>query len=201
MTNAIRTLGRVEWQAALLLAVVFGAGVAVGAALDHSRALPMAPPPAGAPVGPAGGRPGRLPPYLETMGLTQDQHAKIKAILDAQRPKVDTVMAGVLPRLQALSDTTFAQIRGVLTPDQQTQFDRERPRRELAPGMPGAPGGRGGRGPPPEGPPGGPPEGRGPPPPRDGRGPPPRDGRGPPPDGRGPPADGRGPPPPQRPAL
>jgi Spy/CpxP family protein refolding chaperone len=161
MTNAMRTLGKMEWQATLLLLVVFGAGIAVGAAIDHSRATvaisPM-PPQAGA---------GRLPPYLERMDLTQDQHAKIKAILDAQRPKVDTVMNGVLPRLRALSDTTFAQIRGVLTPEQQTQFDHDRPVRDLAPGMPGAPGGRG--------------------PPRDGRGPPPRDGRGPPPrDGRGP---------------
>ena len=172
MTNAIRALGKMEWQATLLLLVVFGAGIAVGAAIDHSRA-PVAAAPAPPPVGP-----GRLPPYLERMDLTQDQHARIKAILDAQRPKVDTVMNGVLPQLRALSDTTFARIREVLTPQQQTQFDHDRPVRDLAPGMPGAPG-RGPRG-------------------RDsfeGRGPP-RDGRGPPPDGRGPPPrDGRGPPP------
>ena len=197
MTSAIRTLGRMEWQATLLLAVVFGTGVAVGAAIDHSRP----PAPALAPPPPAQGRPGRLPPYLEQMDLTQDQHAKIKAILDAQRPKVDTVMNTVLPRLRALSDSTFAQIRGVLTPDQQVQFDRDRPRRDLAPGMPGG-AGRGGRedggGPPPRRPPPPPRDGRGPPP--EGRGPPPpRDGRGPPPDGRGPPPDGRGPPPPRPP--
>jgi Spy/CpxP family protein refolding chaperone len=166
MTSAIRTLGKLEWQATLLLVVVFGAGIAVGAAIDHSRAanVAMAPPPQAGP--------GHLPPYLERMDLTQEQHEKIRAILDAQRPKVDTVMDGILPRLRALSDTTFAQIRGVLTPEQQTQFDHDRPRRDLAPGMPGGPGGREGRGPPPDG--------RGPPP-RDGRGPPPRDGRGPPP--------------------
>ena len=47
MTNAIRTLGKLEWQATLLLVVVFGAGIAVGAAIDHSRAAPVvaAPPP------------------------------------------------------------------------------------------------------------------------------------------------------------
>ena len=39
MTNAIRTIGRIEWQATLLLAVVFGAGAAVGAAIDHTRAI------------------------------------------------------------------------------------------------------------------------------------------------------------------
>ena len=185
MTNAIRTLGKMEWQATLLLLVVFGAGIAVGAAIDHARA-----PAAAAPIPPQAG-PGRLPPYLERMDLTQDQHAKIKAILDAQRPKVDTVMDAVLPRLRALSDSTFARIRAVLTPEQQTQFDRDRPVRDLAPGMPGAPGGRGGRGRDSFEGRGAPPDGRGPP--RDGRGPPPRDGRGPPR------RDGRGPPPERRP--
>jgi hypothetical protein len=169
MTSAIRTIGRMEWQATLLLAVVFGAGIAVGAAIDRSRA---APPLAGGPQE----RPGRLPLYLERIDLTPSQHDQIKAILDAQKPRVDTIMNAILPRLQSISDTTFARIRGVLTPAQQTQFDHDRPRRELAPGMPGARGGRESF------------EGRGPPP--DGRGPPPRDGRGPPPrDGRGPPTD------------
>ena len=154
MTNAIRSLGRIEWQATLLLAVVFGTGVAVGIAVDRTRATP-------APV-PMAGRRGPLPPYLEDLDLSPDQHAKIKAILDAQKPKVDTIWDGVLPKLHVISDFTFAQIRHVLTPEQRQRFDAERPVRDLAPGMPG------GRG-----------DGRGPPP--DGRGPPPRDGRGPPP--------------------
>jgi Spy/CpxP family protein refolding chaperone len=152
MTGALRTIGRMEWQATLLLAVVFGAGVAVGAAIDHTRS--------GAPAAVADRRPpGPLPPWLQQLNLSFEQHERIRAILDTQRPKVDTIMNGILPRLQAVSDSTFADIRGVLTPDQQARFDRDRPRRELAPGMPGS-GGRGGRG-----------DGRGPP--RDGRGPPP----------------------------
>jgi len=149
MSSAMRTIGRMEWQATLLLAVVFGAGIAVGAAIDHSRGVP-------APVVAEARPPGPLPLWLGGMDLSRDQHERIRAILDAQRPKVDAVMNGVLPRLQALSDSTFTQIREVLTAEQQTRFDRDRPRRELAPGMPGS----GGRGPPP-------------------------DGRGPPPDGRG----------------
>jgi Spy/CpxP family protein refolding chaperone len=155
MSGAMRSIGRMEWQATLLLAVVFGAGIAVGAAIDHSRGA--APPPF------EGARPpGPLPMWLVQMDLSEDQHARIRAILDAQRPKVDAVMNGILPRLQVLSDSTFTEIRGVLTPEQQARFDRDRPRRELAPGMPGS-----GRG-----------DGRGPP--GDGRGPPPPDDRGPP---------------------
>lgn len=143
MKNAIRTLGRIEWQASLLLAIVFGAGVAVGIAFDRASApAPMA------------ARRGPLPPYLEDLGLTPEQHAKIKAILDAQKPKVDTVWDGVFPKLHVISDWTFMQIRGVLTPEQRRQFDAERPVRALAPGMP-FPGGREGRGPPPRLPPDG----------------------------------------------
>jgi hypothetical protein len=181
MTDAIRSIGRIQWQATLLLAVVFGAGAAVGAAIDHTRSLAASPAPAPAPP-PQGAR--RLPPWLERMNLSQDEHARIKAILEAQKPKIDTIMDGIMPRLRAISDTTFVQIRSALAPEHQTEFDRDRPVRELAPGMPGA---RGGEGPGREGRPG------------DGlRGAPP-DGRGPPPDGRGPPRDGRGPPPERRP--
>ena len=154
MTNAIRALGKIEWQASLLLAVVFGAGVIVGVAVDRTRA-------AASPM-PIAARRGPLPPYLEDLDLSPDQHAKIKAILDAQKPKVDTLMDGILPKLHVISDFTFAEIRHVLTPEQRRRFDAERPVRGLAPGMPGGPEGRGGRG---------------------GRG----DGRGPPPNGGGPP--------------
>jgi hypothetical protein len=158
MTSAIRSLGRMEWQASLLLAVVFGAGVVVGMAVDRTRVPAVA--------GPMARNGGPLPPYLEDLGLSPDQHAKIKAILDAQKPKVDTVWDGVLPKLHAISDFTFEAIRHILTPEQRQLFDAERPRRDLAPGMPGGPGGRGGRGRAGF-------EGRGPPP--EGRGPPPRE--------------------------
>src|SRR5579872_6730079 len=163
MTGPVRTLGRVEWQATLLLAVVFGAGIAVGIAIDRSRRPP--PPPREAGVQMGGGR-GGLPEWMLALDITPEEHEQIRAILDAQKVRVDTIMNGVLPRLREISDTTFVRIRAVLTPAQQERFDRERPRRDLAPGMPGTRGGP-------------PPDGRGPPP-RDGRGPPPRDGRGPP---------------------
>jgi Spy/CpxP family protein refolding chaperone len=141
--------------------VVFGAGIAVGVAIDRVRGRPAGPPP-GMDPGPQARR-GPLPPWLERLDLTPDEHDRIKAILDAQKSRVDSVMNGVLPRFREISDSTFAQIRAALTPRQQEQFDRDRPRRELAPGMPGAPGGRGGR------------ENM------DGRGPPPGDARGRPP--------------------
>ena len=162
MRNAFHAIGRLEWQALALVAVVFLAGIAVGAAGDRARGERRGPPPPER-------RRGRLPVYLEELALTETQHERIKAILDAQKPKVDAVMAGVLPSLRAVSDSTFVQLRSVLTAVPQEQFDRDRPRRDLAPGMPGGPRG------------GGPPPGQADPPDRGG----PRGRQGPPPDGRG----------------
>ena len=166
MTNAVKAVGRLEWQALALLLVVFVAGAALGATGMRMMRLPpqaFGPPmggpdgpPNGPPNGPPGGAgaPGRLPPYVERLGLSEEQHQKIKVILDRQRPKVDVVLESVLPRLRALSDSTISELRAVLTSAQREQFDRERPQRALAPGMPRLPGGPGG------------PEG-GPPPPRE----------------------------------
>jgi Spy/CpxP family protein refolding chaperone len=210
MSEPVKAVGRIEWQAFLILALVFGTGAGLGVAFERTR---RPPPPqddrGGPPPGQGNGPQGaplangqrRLPPFLERLALTDSQRAAIHRVLETQRPRTDSVMASVLPRLQAITDSTYAAIGTLLTPEQQKEFEATRPRRGFGPGMPGGPRG-GGR---PDGPRGDrrgpPPEGRGPPP--DGMGPPPFDGpppdgrRGPPPDGRqGPPPDGRrGPPP------
>ncbi len=169
MKNAMHALGSLEWQAIALVLLLFGSGAAVGAAFEHAhgprRGLPAR---GGAAFGGAIGArpgPGRPPPYLEELNLTGDEHERIRTILDSQRPKVDSAMASVLAAAARASDSTFSEIRSILTPEQQTQFDRDRPRRELCAGHAGRTrpwpgfGGRG-RGGPPPGPPGrgGPPD-------------------------------------------
>jgi hypothetical protein len=219
VSDVVKSVGRIEWQAFLILALVFGAGGALGVAVErawHPRPVreamgPGGPPPGndpGRPNGPPEGPPGmpndstadarrRLPPFLEQLQLTDSQRVKIHAVLRHTRPRVDSVMGTVVPRLQAISDSAYAEIGRVLTEAQRKTYEATRPRRGLIPGMPGANGGP--RGPGMGGPPGGGPNG---PPPMgpDGRRPPPRfgpDGRPlPPPDG-GPP--GGGPPPDRRP--
>ncbi|MBI3790852.1 MAG: hypothetical protein HY275_08235 [Gemmatimonadetes bacterium] len=215
MSEPVKAVGRIEWQAFFILALVFGVGTALGVAVERAR--PHGPPPReddrpprpgdGQRPGDPGRNPGgpdgaqvpesqrRLPPFLEQLAISDSQRAQIHRILAATRPRVDSVMATVVPRLQAITDSTYADIGRVLTPAQRKTFEATRPRRGFIPGMPG--GGRPGMGPGPDGR-RGPPDGfdRGGPPPdmRDRRGPPP-DGRFFPPDGRGPPPDGRGPPP------
>ena len=212
MSEPVKAVGRVEWQAFLILALVFGTGAGLGVAFERTRRPPPprdergGPPPGqgnGPPGAPRANGPRRLPPFLERLALTDSQRAAIHRVLEVQRPRTDSVMASVMPRLQAITDSTYAAIGTLLTPEQQKEFEATRPRRGFVPGMPGGPRDGGGarddrRGPPPEG--------RGPPP--DGMGPPPFDGpppdgrRGPPPDDRrgAPPGDGRpGGPPHERP--
>ena len=178
MKKLFAVLSRAEFQAVALLLVVFIAGGFVGVAIDRARGRRPPPradglPRGGGQGGMQGGMQGgprqgqRLPPYIEELDLSSEQHDQIRTILQAQRPKVDSALATVLPALQRISDSTFASIRAVLTPEQQKTFDATRPQRDLAPGIP-----RGGGGPRP---------------PRDGFGPPPGGGRR----GGGPPNGGR----------
>lgn len=151
MKKLFAVLARAEFQAVALLLVVFVAGGFVGVAVDRARG--HQPPRADGPPrgGPQGGMPGgmpggprqgqRLPPYIERLDLSPDQHDQVRTILQAQRPKVDSALAIALPLLRRISDSTFAAIRAVLTPEQQKAFDAARPQRDLAPGVPRGDGG------------------------------------------------------------
>lgn len=170
MSEPLKAIGRIEWQAILLLALVFGAGAAVGVAGDHLLRPPPPPvdhggPPFGRPDGPPRGPDSlRLPRYFEELNPTDAQRVAIRGLLEVQRPKADSIMGTVLPKLRAISDATFAAVRALLTPEQQKRYDATRPQRAFLPmpgmrgGPPGGPPGRGARrGPPPDFPPDGPP--------------------------------------------
>jgi Spy/CpxP family protein refolding chaperone len=155
----IESLGRVKLQGVLLLAFVFAIGVFAGVALDRAReARPGHPPPPGQGIPPA---------WRHQLRLTDDQDRQIQEILEKNRSRADAVLDQFLPRLRAVTDSVRAEVRTVLTPDQQEMFDRLQPPLEPPPlrdarspfgGPP--PGGHPPGGPPPGGPPpGGPPPG------------------------------------------
>jgi hypothetical protein len=178
MNSHLESLGRVKLQGFLLLAVVFLIGAFAGGAFERLREVRPGPPP---PVGR-----GIPPGWRQQLRLTDEQDRQIHEILDKNRPKADAVLDEFLPRLRVVTDSVRAEIRTVLTPDQQKMFDRLQPPLELEPPLRGGRPPAGGHllgGPPPGGPP---PDGRrprgGPPP----DGPPPREGPprgGPPPGG------------------
>lgn len=76
----------------------------------------------------------------ERLDLTEEQRAEIDSILAADRAKTDSMFREIRPRLRARYDSTTSRIRGVLTAEQQQEFDRyrqerrERFRRRYRPG-------------------------------------------------------------------
>jgi Spy/CpxP family protein refolding chaperone len=143
MKDGFESLGRVRVQGLALLAIAFVAGVLGGMALERIRATHFAAPPP-APLGWTPAR-GGLPPGLNQLNLTPDQEQQIRAILEARRPVTDSLVQRTMPRLAAIHDSVRAQIRAVLTPQQQQQFDElerrgmRRGRSRMGGGMRGGP--------------------------------------------------------------
>jgi Spy/CpxP family protein refolding chaperone len=121
MKDGFESLGRVRAQGLALLAIAFAVGVLAGMALERVRAAKLAPQPP-APAGWVGARDG-LPPGLNQLALTPDQEQRIRNILEAQRPVTDSLVQQTMPRLAAIHDSVRAEIRAVLTPEQQQRFD------------------------------------------------------------------------------
>jgi Spy/CpxP family protein refolding chaperone len=116
------------WFALFVLAV-FGVGLASGVLMGRRMGPP--PPradggagmrgPAGAPLPP----PGRLIERLDRdLQLTGDQRQRIEAILEARRPRIEAVQKEVVARAEQEQREMQAEIRTVLTPEQQERFDR-----------------------------------------------------------------------------
>jgi Spy/CpxP family protein refolding chaperone len=137
------------WFALFVLAV-FVAGLASGVLIGRRMGPPLLRPDGpriGMGPGPGMGRggqggppPGRLIERLQRdLALTPEQRAQVEKIFEARRPRLEEVQREVRARAEQEQRELQAEIRAVLTPEQQARFDRwlEQPR------------GRGGRGRPP----------------------------------------------------
>lgn len=69
---------------------------------------------------------GRRRSILDQVDLSAEQRAAIDSILQAGREKVDAYWKETEPGYRALVDSTRAQVRAVLTPEQQAEYDRLR---------------------------------------------------------------------------
>lgn len=65
----------------------------------------------------------------ERYGLSDEQARRVEAIVQRRRPRVDSLMATVQPRIRSMFDSTNAEIRVLLTPEQRVKFDRDQARR------------------------------------------------------------------------
>ena len=101
-----------------------------------------------------GGGPGQnIEALKERLGLTDEQVAKLKPILAAQREEIaakrkelgeDADRAAVMEATKAIREKYKAQIEAILTPEQTEKFAKFAERRPGGPGGPG--GGQGGEG-------------------------------------------------------
>src|SRR5437870_2991664 len=91
------------------------AAIALGA-FSSARAQP--------PGGPHGG--GHMNPLEEmssTLNLTDAQKAKVQPIVDQAKPQLQTIHQEVMTKAKAVIDASVAQIRPLLTPEQQSKLD------------------------------------------------------------------------------
>jgi Spy/CpxP family protein refolding chaperone len=112
-----------RFRAAALLLATFAAGGIAGYALAGFRA-PSAPV-AGQSTVRVQLKEG-LPAAFESLGLTADQRREITAILARARPRTDSTLREVIPRLRVLTDSVDAEIRVILQPEQREKLSKIR---------------------------------------------------------------------------
>ena len=105
----------------LVLAVVFGSGAVVGAAVDGLRG-------GEAPevqTGEEGQQEteGRRPPMYEQVGITDQQRVVIDSIVVANRTRVRAERAAYDAAYRAIVEETRAAILSVMNPEQRVQYD------------------------------------------------------------------------------
>ena len=112
------------WFALFVLAV-FAMGLAAGVLMGRRMGPPPRPGAAGPPVRGGLPPPDRLIERLDRdLQLSADQRQRIESILEARRPRIEAVQREVIARAEREQREMQAEIRGVLTPEQQERFDR-----------------------------------------------------------------------------
>lgn len=59
----------------------------------------------------------------KSLNLTADQQAKVQPILDQAKPQLKAIHQEAMQKAKAVMDSTMAQIRPLLTPEQQAKAD------------------------------------------------------------------------------
>jgi len=59
----------------------------------------------------------------EKLDLTAEQKAKVQPIIDQTKPQIAAIHQEAMEKMRAIMESTGAQIRPLLTPEQQQKFD------------------------------------------------------------------------------
>jgi|SRR4051812_45561554 Spy/CpxP family protein refolding chaperone len=118
---------RIRIVTALIIAAVFLSGALVGAGIYRW----------GSSAGLSGDMPhGQgaavwLP--LEELDLTPEQDAKVSAVMDRHRVELDAIVRESFPRVRAINAQVQKEVRDLLTPEQQKNFDELKRRGPMGP--------------------------------------------------------------------
>lgn len=111
-------------EAAILVFIVFMLGVLLGGVGNHllgTRVLGKQPTGRFAPPPPS--REQVLAEFTKELELTPDQQKQLGTILDDSRAKFHALDKSLDPQRMQIRDQSRAQMRALLTPEQQPQFD------------------------------------------------------------------------------
>ena len=98
--------------------------ITVGAALSLGTIVAIAQPGPGGPGGHHHGEWGNPLEHLtKELNLTPDQQAKVGPILDQAKPQIQAIHQEAMEKTRAIMENTSAQIRPLLTADQQQKLD------------------------------------------------------------------------------
>ena len=59
----------------------------------------------------------------EALNLTSEQKTKVQPIIDQAKPQIAAIHQEAMEKMRAIMESTGAQIRPLLTPEQQQKFD------------------------------------------------------------------------------
>ena len=76
-----------------------------------------------------GNRHGVLEKMTEGLDLTPEQKAKVQPIIDQTSPQIQTIRRDAEQKVKTLVDNAMAQIRPILTPEQQKMLDESQHQR------------------------------------------------------------------------
>jgi Spy/CpxP family protein refolding chaperone len=84
----------------------------------------FAQPPPGGPHG-SFGHHNPLEEMSESLNLTPEQKAKVRPIIDQAKPQLKQIHEEAMTKAKSVMDASIAQIRPLLTPEQQTKLDAQ----------------------------------------------------------------------------
>jgi Spy/CpxP family protein refolding chaperone len=107
----------------LLTLVAIAAIGAGGFAWAQQGAIAPGGPPGGSGAWHAHGGGGPLDHLSDALNLTPDQKAKVQPIIDQAKPQLMAIHQEAMAKAKGIMDSTMAQIRPLLTPEQQAKAD------------------------------------------------------------------------------